>query len=108
MAFLKEGLDAKGDGVFVGNQVGDAPQAIAGAAKKFEAVFYSPYQNHVCMELVTGAYGVLLNNCGAPGAKDNVIETTEAGPKSVAYAITKVLPLGVGRSEGHYCDDLPV
>ena len=42
MAFLKEGLDAK-EGVFVGNQVGDAPQAIAGAAKKLEAVYYSPY-----------------------------------------------------------------
>ena len=43
MAFLKEGLDTK-DGVFVGNKVGDAPQAIAGAAKKLEAVYYSPYR----------------------------------------------------------------
>jgi len=48
-AFLQEGLEAK-DGVFVGNKIGDAPPAIDGAAKKLEATFFSPYQNHACME----------------------------------------------------------
>jgi len=34
---------------FIGNQNGDA-KAIAGAAKKVEAVYNYPYQNHACME----------------------------------------------------------
>src|SRR6185503_19535725 len=45
---LKEGLDA--EQAFVGNEAGDAKKALAGAAKKVEAVYSYPYQNHVCME----------------------------------------------------------
>ena len=45
---LKAGLDAK-DAV-VGNSVGDAPAAINGAARKIEAVYSYPHQNHACME----------------------------------------------------------
>jgi isoquinoline 1-oxidoreductase beta subunit len=45
---LKAGLDA--EQAFVGNRDGDAKSAIAGAAKKIEAVYAYPYQNHVCME----------------------------------------------------------
>ena len=41
---LKEGLDA--EQAFVGNQSGDAQGAIAGAAKKIEAVYAYPFQNH--------------------------------------------------------------
>jgi isoquinoline 1-oxidoreductase subunit beta len=47
-ATLKAGLDA--DQAFVGNQNGDARAALAGAAKKIEAVYSYPFQNHVCME----------------------------------------------------------
>jgi isoquinoline 1-oxidoreductase beta subunit len=47
-ATLKEGLDAAE--AFVGNKAGDAKAAIAGAAKKIEAVYYYPYQHHVTME----------------------------------------------------------
>ena len=47
---LKAGLDAK-DAV-VGNSVGDAPAAIAGAARKIEAVYSYPHQNHACMEVM--------------------------------------------------------
>ena len=46
--FLKAGLDA--EQAFVGNQNGDAKAAIAGAAKKVEAVYNYPYQNHAPME----------------------------------------------------------
>ncbi len=47
-AMLKEGLDAKE--AFEGNRKGDAAAAIAGAAKKIEAVYAYPFQNHACME----------------------------------------------------------
>ena len=40
-AALQEGLTSK-DGVFVGNKAGDADAAIAGAAKKVEAVYETP------------------------------------------------------------------
>src|SRR4030081_1424723 len=47
-AWLKEGLDA--DQAFVGNQNGDAKNALAKAAKKVTAEYGYPYQNHACME----------------------------------------------------------
>jgi isoquinoline 1-oxidoreductase subunit beta len=45
---LKAGLDA--DQAFVRNQNGDVKAAIAGAAKKVEAVYAYPFQNHAPME----------------------------------------------------------
>jgi len=47
-AWLKEGLDA--EQAFVGNKGGDVKAALAGAAKKVEAVYSYPYQHHVTME----------------------------------------------------------
>ena len=47
-AWLKEGLDA--DQAFIGNENGNAKEAIAKAAKKVEAVYGYPYQNHAPME----------------------------------------------------------
>jgi isoquinoline 1-oxidoreductase beta subunit len=46
--WLEEGLTAETK--FVGNKQGDAAAAIAGAAKKVEAVYAYPYQNHACIE----------------------------------------------------------
>lgn len=46
--WLEEGLTA--DTAFVGNKAGDVQAAINGAAKKVEAVYSYPYQNHVCLE----------------------------------------------------------
>ncbi|MFL6799852.1 MAG: molybdopterin cofactor-binding domain-containing protein [Xanthobacteraceae bacterium] len=45
---LKAGLDAKE--TFVGNKTGDANDALAKAAKTFDAVYSYPYQAHACME----------------------------------------------------------
>jgi isoquinoline 1-oxidoreductase beta subunit len=47
-AFLKEGLEAKE--AFVGNEAGNVSQGLAGAARRLEAVYDTPYQNHACME----------------------------------------------------------
>jgi isoquinoline 1-oxidoreductase beta subunit len=47
-AMLVEGLNA--NEAFVGNKVGDAAAAIAGAAKKVEATYSFPYQHHTTME----------------------------------------------------------
>jgi len=47
-AILKEGLSAP-DGI-VGNSIGDAPKALGSAARKIEAVYAYPYQNHATME----------------------------------------------------------
>jgi isoquinoline 1-oxidoreductase beta subunit len=46
--WLKQGLTA--EQAFVGNQNGDAKAALANAAKKIEAVYRFPYQNHATME----------------------------------------------------------
>ena len=47
-AVLKEGLDAPE--AAVANKAGDARAAIAGSAKKVEAVYSYPFQNHATME----------------------------------------------------------
>jgi len=45
---LEEGLTA--EQAFVGNQAGDAKGALASAARRVEATYFYPFQNHVCME----------------------------------------------------------
>jgi len=47
--WLAEGLDPAQQ-AFVGNENGDVKTALAGAAKKVEAVYNYPYQNHATME----------------------------------------------------------
>ena len=47
-ATLREGLDAPQ--AFEGNRGGDVTAALAGAAKRVEATYSYPFQNHACME----------------------------------------------------------
>ncbi|MGK7867428.1 molybdopterin cofactor-binding domain-containing protein [Falsiroseomonas sp. E2-1-a20] len=49
-AVMREGLDAPQ--AVVGNRNGDAAAALAGAAKRVEAVYGYPHQNHACMEVM--------------------------------------------------------
>jgi isoquinoline 1-oxidoreductase beta subunit len=60
---LKAGLDA--DQAFVGNQAGDAKAAIASAARKVEAVYSYPYQNHACMEPMNCTARYTADKCEA-------------------------------------------
>jgi isoquinoline 1-oxidoreductase beta subunit len=50
-SMLKAGLDAKD--AAVGNSNGDVRTALAGAARKIEAVYSYPYQHHATMETMT-------------------------------------------------------
>jgi isoquinoline 1-oxidoreductase beta subunit len=58
---LKAGLDAN-DAV-VGNQNGDARAAIASAARKIEAVYSYPYQNHATMETMNATARFTPERC---------------------------------------------
>ncbi len=58
---LKAGLDAK-DAV-VGHSVGDARAAIAASARKIEAVYSYPHQNHVCMETMNATVKWTPDKC---------------------------------------------
>lgn len=49
-ARLKEGLEPEARNVFTGTKVGDVQAALAGAAKKIEAVYATPFLHHACME----------------------------------------------------------
>src|SRR5436190_1815129 len=60
-ATLKAGLDA--DQAFVGNQAGDIKAALGGAAKKIEAVYAYPFQNHACMEAMNATARYTPERC---------------------------------------------
>jgi isoquinoline 1-oxidoreductase beta subunit len=69
-ARLRDGLDAK-EGVYIGNKAGDALQAIGGAAKRLEAVYFAPYQNHFTMEPMNCTALVTADRCEVWGGTQN-------------------------------------
>ena len=58
---LQAGLSA--EQAFVGNQNGDAKAALGSAAKKVEAVYSYPFQNHVCMEPMNATARYTADKC---------------------------------------------
>jgi isoquinoline 1-oxidoreductase beta subunit len=94
---LKAGLDA--GQAFVGNRNGDAKAALAAAAKKIEAVYSYPFQNHACMEPMNatarytpdkcevwvptqdgeGSFAALLRASGLPAEKCEVYKINLGG-----------------------------
>jgi isoquinoline 1-oxidoreductase subunit beta len=67
--WLKAGLEA--DEAFVGNTNGDVKAALAGAAKKVEAVYAYPYQNHACMEPMNATALYTADKCEVWGPTQN-------------------------------------
>ena len=60
-AMMKEGLTA--EQAFVGNQNGDAKAAIAAVAKKVEAGYAYPFQNHATMEAMNATARYTPERC---------------------------------------------
>lgn len=66
---LEEGLTA--EQAFIGNQNGDIKAAIASAAKKVEAVYSYPYQNHAPMEPMNATALYTADKCEVWGGTQN-------------------------------------
>ncbi|HWF94595.1 MAG TPA: molybdopterin cofactor-binding domain-containing protein [Xanthobacteraceae bacterium] len=67
--FLKGGLDA--DQAYIGNKTGDAASAIAGGARKIEAVYNYPFQNHATMEPMNATARYTADRCEVWGPTQN-------------------------------------
>jgi isoquinoline 1-oxidoreductase beta subunit len=95
---LKAGLDA--DQTFVGNQKGDVKAAIAGAAKKVEAVYSYPYQAHACMEPLNATALYTPDKCevwtSSQNAEAALAATSEASGLPIAKCDVHKLLLGGG------------
>ena len=80
-AMLREGLDA--EQAFEGNKAGDVRAALAGAAKRVEAVYGVPYQNHATMEPMNATALFTPEASGAP-ARCEVWTPTQNGEAALA------------------------
>jgi isoquinoline 1-oxidoreductase beta subunit len=89
--FLKSGLDA--EQAFVGNQNGDAKATIAAAAKRVEAVYGYPYQNHATMEPMNATALYTSERCEA-------WVPTQVGEQTLA-AVSEASGLPLNKCEVH-------
>ena len=80
---LKTALDAPE--AAVGNRNGDVKAALAGAARRIEAVYAVPHQNHATMEPMNATALVTVNAAGAP-VRCEVWTPTQNGEASLAAA----------------------
>jgi isoquinoline 1-oxidoreductase beta subunit len=97
-ATLKAGLDAPE--AAVGNQVGDARAALAAAARKIEAVYSYPHQNHATMETMNATARWTPERCEVWTATQNgeatLAATAEAAGLPPAKCEVYKLHLGGG------------
>ncbi|MDE5462296.1 molybdopterin cofactor-binding domain-containing protein [Bradyrhizobium sp. CSS354] len=96
--WLTEGLD-NAQPAYVGNKNGDAKAAIAGAAKKIEAVYSYPYQNHATMEPMNATAVYTAEKCevwcGTQNGEAAFAATLEAsGLPAEKCDVHKVMPGG--------------
>jgi isoquinoline 1-oxidoreductase beta subunit len=77
-AIMKAGLSAPE--AFIGNQNGDTKAALASAARKVEAVYSYPHQNHACMEVMNATARWTTDRC-------DVWAPTQNGEAAFAAAI---------------------
>jgi isoquinoline 1-oxidoreductase beta subunit len=97
-AMLKDGLAATE--AFVGNKVGDAEAAIAGAAKKVEATYSFPYQHHATMEPMNATALYTPDKCevwcGTQNGEAALAAAAEAAELPVAKCDVHKMILGGG------------
>jgi isoquinoline 1-oxidoreductase subunit beta len=84
---LKAGLDAPE--AFVGNSNGDAKAAIAGAAKKVEAVYAYPFQNHAAMEPMNATAVYTADKCEVWTSSQNAEAALAAAREASGLPIEK-------------------
>jgi isoquinoline 1-oxidoreductase beta subunit len=90
-AWLTAGFDA--EPALIGNQNGDAKAAIAAAAKKVEAVYAYPYQNHLSLEPMNATARYTADRC-------EVWVPTQDGEASLA-AVAAASGMPVEKCEVH-------
>jgi isoquinoline 1-oxidoreductase subunit beta len=84
---LKAGLDA--DQAIVGNQGGDVKAALAGAAKKVEAVYAYPYQHHVTLEPQNATAIYTPERCEAWSSVQDGEQALAATAEAAGIPVTK-------------------
>jgi isoquinoline 1-oxidoreductase subunit beta len=85
--FLKEGLD--GDQAIVGNQVGDAQAALAGAAKVVEALYAFPYRIHATMEPMNATALFTSDRCEVWAPTQNAEDSLRAAAQAAGLPLEK-------------------
>jgi isoquinoline 1-oxidoreductase beta subunit len=105
---LAAGLDAEQG--FVNHKVGDAQAALGGAAKKVEAVYSYPYQNHATMEPLNATALVTADRCEVwcPTQNGEAALATAADASGLPLAQCDVhkLLLGGGFGRRGFTDDV--
>src|SRR5215468_5622767 len=95
---------------FVGNQNGDVKAALANAAKKVEAVYSYPFQNHACMEPMNAMALYTPDRCDVWGPTQNgegafaAVVAASGLPADKVDVHKTMLGGGFGR-RGPYADD---
>ncbi|MEI7444514.1 MAG: molybdopterin cofactor-binding domain-containing protein [Burkholderiales bacterium] len=106
---LSEGLEAKE--AFVGNRAGDVQAGLAGAAKRVEAVYGYPYQNHATMEPMNATARWTPERCEVwtptQNGEASLAATAAAAGLPIARCEVYKLPLGGGFGRRGFQDWIP-